>query len=122
MMKKLTTVLLALCLLCTLAACGGGGGASDKAGSYVMESFGAGEELISGEELADYGIADMFSMTLKEDGTFELSLQGEDPVTGSWTDSKITPDDPDALGADIGWDGDKIAIEGDGLTLTLVKE
>ena len=104
-MKKLTAMLLVIAVMMMIVAgCSKGG--SNVAGKYKLKSYTEGGETMSVEELSEMlegtgmSIDEMFSLELKSDGTFSISMMGEDPVSGTY---KV--------------DGEKIAMTAEGETL-----
>ena len=117
-MKKVVSIILAVLMVATLFT---GCGKSSVAGKYVVKTVGGKaieeefnsmlEEFGEGMTLDDYlkligidSLEEFIVMDLKSDGTVDMAVAGEDPVSGTWKQ-----------------DGDKITLTVDGETSELTR-
>lgn len=89
-MNKVLAVAMALIMVLALAACGGSGGnlPADRIGSYTLYEMTSDGETFDNEFLKSWDMEDMFTLELKEDGTADMTADGE-TQSFKWDEQKF---------------------------------
>lgn len=106
-MKKLLAVLLSMTLLLSSLCCGALAEAADITGEWYASLFGI-----------------TMTMTVNEDGTYLLSLPGEEDTTGAWTlnDSSLVLDPGTDNEAAFAYDGESLSANFDDVDFIFTRE